>query len=72
MTTTTYHGLLTAAAVTTLAIGTAACATTERAPDRGSVDAAIRSRGLSGIRVEGTAPLPPDASIDNGLTPQGR
>ena len=25
---------------------------------------------LSGIRVEGTAPLPPDASIDDGLTSQ--
>ncbi len=47
-------------AVTTLAIGAAACASTGQAPDRGTVDAAIRSRGLSGIRVEGTAPLPPD------------
>ena len=39
-------------------------------PDRGTVDAALRSRGLSGIRVEGTAPVPPDTSIDDGLTSQ--
>ena len=59
-----------AAAVSTFAIGTAACASTGRAPDRSTVDAALRSRGLSGIRVEGTAPLPPDSSIDDGLTAQ--
>jgi cobalt-zinc-cadmium efflux system outer membrane protein len=70
MTKTTCRRWLTAAAVATLAIGTAACASARRAPDRGSVDAAIRSRGLSGIRVEGTAPLPPNASIDDGLTPE--
>jgi cobalt-zinc-cadmium efflux system outer membrane protein len=70
MTRTTCHWWLRAAAVTTFALGTAACATTGRAPDRGTVDAAIRNRGLSGIRVEGTAPLPPDASIDDGLTSQ--
>ncbi|HVH29574.1 MAG TPA: TolC family protein, partial [Vicinamibacterales bacterium] len=61
---------LRAAAVMTFAIGTAACATTGRAPDRGTVDAAIRSRGLSGIRVEGTEPLPPNLVIDDGLTSQ--
>ena len=70
MTRTTGHGWLRAAAVTTLTIGTAACATTGHAPDRSTVDAALRSRGLSGIRVEGTAPLPPDVSIDDGLTSQ--
>jgi outer membrane protein, heavy metal efflux system len=70
MTKTTCRWWLRGAAVTTFAIGTAACATTGRAPDRGTVDAAIRSRGLSGIRVEGTTPLPPDASIDDGLTSQ--
>ena len=59
-----------AVAVTTLALCPAACATTGQAPDRGTVDAAIRSRGLSGIRVEGTAPLPPDTSIEDGLTSQ--
>jgi outer membrane protein, heavy metal efflux system len=66
----TCRSWLRAAAVTIFAIGTAACATTGGAPDRSTVDAAIRSRGLSGIRVEGTAPLPPDASIDDGLTSQ--
>jgi cobalt-zinc-cadmium efflux system outer membrane protein len=70
MTNSTCRSWLRAAAVMTLTIGTAACATTGRAPDRSTVDAAIRSRGLSGIRVEGTAPLPPDASIDDGLTSQ--
>ena len=70
MTKTTRRWWLRVAAVTTFAIGTAACATTGQAPDRSTVDAAIRSRGLSGIRVEGTAPLPPDAPIDDGLTSQ--
>jgi outer membrane protein, heavy metal efflux system len=45
-----------------------ACATTGQVPDRGTVDAAIRSRTAAGIRIEGAAPLPPDASIDDGLT----
>ena len=70
MTETTCRWWLRAAAVTTFTIGTAACATTGGAPDRSTVDAAIRSRGLSGIRVEGTAPLPPDTSIEDGLTSQ--
>ena len=47
-----------------------ACATTGQVPDRRTLDAAIRARAVSGIRVEGTAPLPPDASIDDGLTSQ--
>lgn len=47
-----------------------ACASTGQVPDRGSLDAAIRSRAVSGIRVEGNAPLPPDASIDDGVTSQ--
>ena len=47
-----------------------ACATTGQVPDRGTLDAAIRARAVSGIRVEGTAPLPPDASVDDGLTSQ--
>ena len=46
------------------------CATTGQAPDRGTVDAAIRARTAAGIRVEGAAPLPPDASIEDGLTSQ--
>jgi outer membrane protein, heavy metal efflux system len=70
MTKTICRWWLRAAAVTIFTIGTAGCATTGRAPDRSTVDAALRSRGLSGIRVEGTAPLPPDASIDDGLTSQ--
>ena len=70
MTKTRCRWWLRAAAVITFTIGTTACAATGRAPDRSTVDAAIRSRGLSGIRVEGTAPLPPDTSIDDGLTSQ--
>lgn len=46
------------------------CATTGRAPDRSTVDAAIRARTATGIRVAGAAPMPPDASIDDGLTSQ--
>ena len=46
------------------------CATTGGAPDRSTVDAAIRGRGLSGIRVEGTAAMPPDASLDDGVSSQ--
>ena len=47
-----------------------ACATTGQAPDRRTLDAAIRARAVSGIRVEGTAAMPPDASLDDGLTSQ--
>lgn len=47
-----------------------ACASTGHAPDRATLDAAIRDRASSGIRVEGTAPLPPEASLDDGLTSQ--
>ncbi len=45
-----------------------ACATAGGAPDRASVDAAVRARVNRGIRVEGAATLPPDVSIDDGLT----
>jgi outer membrane protein, heavy metal efflux system len=58
------------AAMCALVIGSVACATTGQVPDRGALDAAIRSRALSGIRVEAAAPLPPDASIDDGVTSQ--
>ncbi len=58
------------AALAAFAIFSSACATTGTVPDLGTVDAAMRSRGLSGIRVEGAPPLPPDASIDDGLTSQ--
>jgi outer membrane protein, heavy metal efflux system len=47
-----------------------ACATTGQAPDHRTVDAAIRARVASGIRVEGTAAMPPDASVEDGLTSQ--
>jgi cobalt-zinc-cadmium efflux system outer membrane protein len=47
-----------------------ACATTGQVPDRSTIDAAIRDRALSGIRVEGAEPLPPGISIEDGLTPQ--
>jgi cobalt-zinc-cadmium efflux system outer membrane protein len=46
------------------------CASTGQIPDRGTLDAAIRARASSGIRVEGNAPMPPDARIEDGLTPQ--
>ena len=45
-----------------------ACATAARAPDRASVDSALRARTNRGIRVEGVSTLPPDVSIDDGLT----
>jgi cobalt-zinc-cadmium efflux system outer membrane protein len=53
-----------------VALSSLACATTGQVPDRSTLDAAIRSRTTSGIRVEGTAPLPPGASIDDGVTSQ--
>jgi cobalt-zinc-cadmium efflux system outer membrane protein len=53
-----------------IALAGIACASTGQAPDRSTIDTAIRSRGMSGIRLEGTEPLPPGASIDNGLTSQ--
>ncbi len=59
-----------ATAVFAVVIGTLGCATTGQVPDRGTLDAAIRHRALSGIRVEGTAVLPPDANVDDGLTSQ--
>jgi outer membrane protein, heavy metal efflux system len=46
------------------------CATSGQVPDRATLDAAIRARAVSGIRVEGNAPLPPDARIEDGLTSQ--
>jgi hypothetical protein len=49
----------------------AACATAGRAPDRTSVDSAIRARTNRGIRVEGAATLPPDIKIEDGLTSEG-
>lgn len=58
------------AAAVALAFGAVSCATAGHAPDRGTLDTAIRGRVLSGIRVEGTASLPPDASIEDGLTSQ--
>jgi cobalt-zinc-cadmium efflux system outer membrane protein len=59
-----------AAVVVALALASLGCATTAEVPDRGTLDAAIRARARSGIRVDGTAPMPPDASIDDGLTSQ--
>jgi outer membrane protein, heavy metal efflux system len=59
------------AAVLALVVGTVACATTTRkVPDRSTLDEAIRTRAVSGIRLESTAPLPPDVSLDDGLTSQ--
>jgi cobalt-zinc-cadmium efflux system outer membrane protein len=57
-------------AVAALVLGAVSSAVTAQIPDRGTLDATIRSRAASGIRVEGTAPLPPDASLDDGLTSQ--
>lgn len=56
-----------------LAIGlvlSSACATTGQAPDHRTLDSAIRARTASGIRVEGTAAMPPDVSVGDGLTAQ--
>ena len=46
------------------------CASMGQVPDRGTLDTAIRARTTSGIRVEGDAPMPPDARIEDGLTSQ--
>jgi cobalt-zinc-cadmium efflux system outer membrane protein len=55
----------------TLAVAAcSACATVSQAPDRMTVDSAIRARTSQGIRVEGAAPMPPDVAIDDGLTPE--
>jgi cobalt-zinc-cadmium efflux system outer membrane protein len=59
-----------AVAAGVLSLLTMACATTGQVPDRSTLDADIRGRAMSGIRVEGTATLPPDASIDDGVTSQ--
>jgi len=67
VTTLRYGGRL---ALTAVALSSLACATTGQAPDRRTLDAAIRARAVSGIRVEGTAAMPPDASLDDGLTSQ--
>ena len=58
----------TALLATILALVSCACATTGQAPDRGTVDAAIRARTTQGIRVEAEAPMPPDVTVDDGLT----
>lgn len=59
------------AALLALVVATAACATTRGAvPDRSTLDEAIRTRAATGIRLESTAPLPPDAILDDGLTSQ--
>ena len=44
------------------------CVTIGQVPDRGTLDAAIRARTSQGIRVEGAASMPPDVTIDDGLT----
>jgi cobalt-zinc-cadmium efflux system outer membrane protein len=48
----------------------AACASLEGAPDRGTLDADIRARTQSGIRVESSAPMPPDVAVEDGITSQ--
>jgi outer membrane protein, heavy metal efflux system len=53
-----------------VAAATSACASTGHTPDRGSVDAAIRARTASGIRVDAETSMPPDVSVDDGLTSQ--
>src|SRR5262245_10872226 len=58
------------AMVGAIAVVSVACATASKAPDRSTLDTAIRSRAISGIRVEGSAPLPPDTSLQDGLTSQ--
>lgn len=45
-----------------------ACVSTGQVPDRGTLDADIRARTSQGIRVEGVAPMPPDVTVDDGLT----
>jgi outer membrane protein, heavy metal efflux system len=57
-------------AVAAVALVSLACASTGQVPDRSTIDAAIRNRAMNGIRVEGTDPLPPGASVEDGLTSQ--
>ena len=52
-----------------LVAAASACATTG-APDRRGLDDAIRGRVASGIRVEGSAAMPPDVSVMDGVTSQ--
>jgi cobalt-zinc-cadmium efflux system outer membrane protein len=51
-------------------VALASGATPGLAHDRTTLDAAIRTRAAAGIRVGGAGPLPPDASIEDGLTAQ--
>ena len=48
--------------------GTAACASTNGAPTRTDLDAAIRERMAAGIRLEDQPSLPPDVNLADGLT----
>ena len=54
--------------VVALVATSGACATSGRAPDRTTIDSALRERTSQGIRIESRAPLPPDVSLDDGLT----
>ncbi len=56
--------------VALLAVVSCACATTGQAPDRGTVDAALRARTTQGIRVDTETTMPPDVAVDDGLTSQ--
>ncbi len=51
-----------------LVCGTGACASTNGAPTRTDLDAAIRERTAAGIRLEGQPSLPPDVNLADGLT----
>jgi cobalt-zinc-cadmium efflux system outer membrane protein len=51
-----------------LAWGTAACASTNGAPARTDLDAAIRDRTAAGLRLEDQPSLPPDVNLSDGLT----
>ncbi len=54
----------------TLAVSAVGCATSGQAPGRDQVDEGIRSRTGLGLRPEESrASLPPDASLNDGLTP---
>jgi cobalt-zinc-cadmium efflux system outer membrane protein len=52
------------------ALASVACATTGQAPDRSTLDTAIRDRAMSGIRVEGSAELPSGTALQDGVTSQ--
>lgn len=60
-------GTLWICVVAAIELGTG-CATMNGAPASGELDAGIRARAGSGLRLESTQALPPDVNLDDGIT----